>query len=127
METQPFTAHQLFHLKPATLERRIQAFYDESGDGTTVIKLVRLLQIRDALGTEDLETPCLTLVRTLYIDHPTRSMKRYFYYFQAYFSVVEWVALVQSFFAKLPYFLLWKKIQTVEAVCELMAHAFTVP
>ncbi|MGO3728802.1 MAG: hypothetical protein ACTJHK_07535 [Enterococcus viikkiensis] len=127
MKTHPFTAQQLFRLKPITLERRIQAFYDESGDGTTVIKLVRLLQIRDRIGTEDLGMPCLTLVRTLYIAHPTRTMKRYVYYFQAYFSAEEWAYLVQSFFAELPYFLLWKKIQTVKAVCQLMPYAFTVP
>lgn len=127
METHPFTAYQLFHLKPATLEKRIQMFYDESGDRTTVIKLVRLLQIRDVLGTEDLEKPCLTLVRTLYINHPTRSMKRYFYYFHTYFSAAEWKTLVQSFFPELPVFLLWKKIQTVEAVCKFVTAVFTVP
>ncbi len=86
MQKHPFTISQMFRLKQKTLEKRITAYYQTSSDAATVIKLVRLLQIRGELSTEAIDTPCFELIRTLYIQQPGRKMKRYFFYFQAYFS-----------------------------------------
>ncbi|MGO3727303.1 MAG: hypothetical protein ACTJFI_00125 [Enterococcus viikkiensis] len=127
MQEQPFTAKQLFSLKPQTLEKRITLYYQVSKNKNCVIKLVRVLQIRDQLGTEALETPCRELIRTLYIDAPTSSMRRYFYYFRAYFSVAEWALLLLQMFSQHPVFRHWKQVVRIQKIYRERRYYGTVP
>ena len=126
MQEHPFTAKQLFSLKPQTLEKRITLYYQVSKNKNCVIKLVRVLQIRDQLGTEALKTPCRELIRTLYIDAPTSSMKRYFYYFREYFSLAEWALLLLHIFSKQPVFRNWKTV-IIQKIYREIRYYGTVP
>lgn len=102
MQQQPFTPRQLFQLKPKTLEKRFAAYYAVSGDQDTVIKLVRVLQIRQILKGEADSKPCDELIRILYLTNATKTMKRYCYYFCDYFTTAEWQELLLRLFVALP-------------------------
>lgn len=126
MQKHPFTIYQLFHLKQKTLEKRIAAYYQASNDAKTVIKLIRLLQIRGELGTEAIDTPCFELIRTLYIQQTSRHLKRYFFYFRTYFSQAEWETLLLRFFPEIPAIKVWRESLTL-TLCTVVFHQFTVP
>lgn len=102
MLQQPFTPRQMFRLKPKTLEKRITAYYTLSGDQDNVIKLVRVLQIRQVLGKEEVSKPCDELIRRLYLNGATEAMKRYCYYFYDYFTEAEWKEILSRLFVVLP-------------------------
>lgn len=127
MPRHPFTAYQLFRTKQENIEPQIIDYYRESHDGETVIKLVRLLQIRDVLGTETLDRPCLSLVRSLYIHPVSESMRRYFFYFHAYFSEKEWACLLLPLFQVMPQFQEIRAIYDRSVLLMRVSDQFTVP
>lgn len=97
---QPFTARQLFNSKVEKLEKRITEYYQHTQEIGTVIKLTRVLQIRAAIGMEEISQPCYTLVRQLFqIGGKSAVLKRYAYYFAEYFSAVEWAEVIDHLFA----------------------------
>lgn len=127
MQRHPFTMYTIFRSKQVNLERRITKYYRESHDGDTVIKLVRLMQIRDVLCVVSIDKPCFKLVRSLYLNHQTETLKKYFFYFRAYFSKQKWACLVLLFYPELPKYGALRVLQRAGMIWAAAVHRFTVP
>ncbi len=94
MEDLSLNHYQLFHLKVATLENRITWYYQLTQNSTTTIKYILALRVRYQLGAKEFAYVLKDLVRYLFMNtKATRTMKRFFYYFQDYFLAPEWRAL----------------------------------
>ena len=128
MQQHPFTMRQMFRLKPKTLDKRITVYYLVSREAICTLKLIRLLQIRNDLGTEVIDQPCRELARRLYLACPvTRGMKRYVYYFRTYFSESEWQEVLLRIFPVFPLLDVWKLQQAVTLLQIVQKACFTVP
>ncbi len=90
----PFSANQMFNLKRETLEERIMEYYQETQNSTMTIKLLLTLRVRYQLGSEEFALVLKELVHYLFTrTRATRTMKRFFYYFQDYFDAPKWQKL----------------------------------
>lgn len=129
MQRHPFTARQMFQLQIKTLEKRIENYYCATADTGCVIKLARLLQIRRTLGTEAFQNPCEGLIRKLYLTETKRpvEMKRYLYYFRAYFSNEEWALLLLVFFPEVSLKQTRKVLTLLQQLFLLPNYRYTVP
>lgn len=91
MAEQPFTPHQLFHLKREKLEEQIWTFYQETRDSTTTIQLLLATKVRAQLGKKNFNQFLKELVKYLFAKATiNRTLRRYFYYFREYFDEQEW-------------------------------------
>ena len=97
---EPLLTHQqIFTLKPETLEARIMTFYQETQNSSLTIKYIMALRIRFRLGAQEFANILSDLVRYLFMNtKATRTMKRFFYYFQDYFAAPEWKRLTMRVF-----------------------------
>lgn len=97
---EPLLTHQqVFTLKATTLEKRILTYYQETQNSSTTIKYILALRVRYQLGAEEFSQILGDLVRYLFLNtKATRTMKRFFYYFQDYFRTSEWRRLSQRLF-----------------------------
>ena len=95
MKKQPFTHQQLCGLKKATLEKRILSYYNLSGDSETTIQYLMTLLIRKQLGDDEFELVLSDLVHHLFKERKvTKTLKKFFFYFQEYFPSKEWKYLL---------------------------------
>ena len=93
------THQQIFTLKPETLETRIMTYYQETQNSSLTIKYIMALRIRFRLGAQEFANILSDLVRYLFMNtKATRTMKRFFYYFQDYFAAPEWKRLTMRVF-----------------------------
>lgn len=93
-----FTWQQLFRLQFKTLEKRIQNHFEAYQEPLYIVKVVRVLQIRNFVSetVTDL-TPCHSLIREIYFTQELEDkLLEYLSYFQAYFTKQEWSLLWQS-------------------------------
>ena len=94
MNEQLLTYNQTFSLKPETLEKRIMEYYQETQNSSLTIKYILALRVRFKLGAQEFAHILEDLVRYLFMNtKATRTMKRFFYYFQDYFMDSEWKRL----------------------------------
>ncbi|MBO0409582.1 hypothetical protein JZO77_07785 [Enterococcus hulanensis] len=99
MNEQLLTCRQLFNLKPKTLEKRISEYYYETQNSSLTIKYILTLRVRWQLGAKEFQHILKDLVRDIFMHtKATRTMKRFFYYFQDYFMAPEWRALTSKVF-----------------------------
>ncbi|MGM0165084.1 hypothetical protein IGI39_000025 [Enterococcus sp. AZ135] len=91
MYEQLLSCRQLFNLTPKTLEKRITEYYLESQNSSLTIKYIIALRVRYQLGAEEFAFILKDLIREIFMNtKATRTMKRFFYYFQDYFMAPEW-------------------------------------
>lgn len=101
MYVQPLSFRQLFNLKPKTLERRITNFYNETQNSNITIQYILAIKARNQLGAAEFKYFLKDLVRDLFMNtKATRSMKRFFHYFEDYFMAPEWKTLSSKVFPK---------------------------
>lgn len=94
MNEQLLSHQQIFSLKPKTLEKRIMEYYQETQNSSLTIKYILALRVRSQLGAQEFTHILQDLVRYLFMNtKATRTMKRFFYYFQDYFMESEWKRL----------------------------------
>lgn len=94
MNEQLLSHQKLFSLKPETLEKRIIEQYQETQNSSLTIKYILALQVRFKLGAQEFAHILKDLVRYLFMNtKATRTMKRFFYYFEDYFMESEWKQL----------------------------------
>lgn len=94
MNEQLLSCRQLFNLKPKTLETRITNFYNQTQNSSLTIQYILTLRVRYQLGAQEFAHILKDLVRYLFMNtKATRTMKRFFYYFQDYFMAPEWRSL----------------------------------
>ena len=99
MIDQTLTYRQLFNLRPTTLEKRIKEYYYTTQNSSLTIKYILTLRIRHQLGAEEFALILKDLVHEIFMStKATRTMKRFFYYFQDYFMAPEWKALKLKLF-----------------------------
>lgn len=99
MNEQLLTCQQAFSLKPETLEKRIMEFYQETQNSSLTIKYILALRVRFKLGAQEFAHILEDLVRYLFMNtKATRTMKRFFYFFQDYFMESEWKRLTLQVF-----------------------------
>lgn len=90
MNEQLLSCRQLFNLKPKTLETRITNFYNQTQNSSLTIQYILTLRVRYQLGAQEFAHILKDLVRYLFMNtKATRTMKRFFYYFQDYFMAPE--------------------------------------
>ncbi|MBO0410667.1 hypothetical protein JZO77_11550 [Enterococcus hulanensis] len=112
MTNSPFTANQIFTLKRKTLEKRMMTYYEETGDEESIIKYLIALQVRDELGIADFSFFHQDLVRHIFFNtKSTRALRRYYKYFEEYFTEKEWRSLTSRLFSALTF--VSKKIKTL--------------
>lgn len=86
-----FTTQQIFLLKPKTLQKRIDGYYEDTRDVNSTIQYLIALQVRDELGDEGFSFFMKDLVQKLLLQTKTsRILRRYYFYFKDYFSSNEW-------------------------------------
>lgn len=86
-----FTTQQIFSLKPKTLQKRIEDYYEDTRDVNSTIQYLVALQVRDELGDEGFSFFMKGLVYKLLLQTKTsRILRRYYFYFKDYFSSNEW-------------------------------------
>lgn len=94
MNEQLLSHQQVFSLKPQTLEKRIMEYYQETQNSSLTLKYILALRVRGQLGAQESAPILQDLVRYLFMNtKATRTMKRFFYYFQDYFMESEWKRL----------------------------------
>lgn len=94
MNEQLLSHQQVFSLKPQTLEKRIMEYYQETQNSSLTLKYILALRVRGQLGAQEFTPIFQDLVRYLFMNtKATRTMKRFFYYFQDYFMESEWKRL----------------------------------
>ncbi|MGM0165872.1 hypothetical protein IGI39_000826 [Enterococcus sp. AZ135] len=94
MNDQLLSCRQLFNLTPKILEKRITEYYLESQNSSLTIKYIIALRVRYQLGAEEFAFILKDLIREIFMNtKATRTMKRFFYYFQDYFMAPEWRTL----------------------------------
>ncbi len=99
MNEQPLTCRQLFNLKSTTLEKRITTYYYQTQNSSLTIKYILALRVRFQLGAEEFAFILKDLVRDIFMHtKATRTMKRFFYYFQDYFMTPVWRSLTSKVF-----------------------------
>ena len=99
MNEQLLTCEQTFSLKPETLEKRIMEYYQETQNSSLTIKYVLALRVRFKLGAQEFAHILEDLVRYLFMNtKATRTMKRFFYFFEDYFQASEWKRLTLKVF-----------------------------
>ncbi|MGP5429067.1 hypothetical protein ACTXNW_06405 [Enterococcus malodoratus] len=99
MNEQTLSHRQLFNLKSKTLEKRITDYYDKTQNSSLTIKYILTLRVRYQLGAEEFAHFLKDLVRKIFMNtKATRTMKRFFHYFQDYFMAPEWRTLSSKVF-----------------------------
>jgi len=99
MNEQLLTCEQTFSLKPETLEKRIMEYYQETQNSSLTIKYILALRVRFKLGAQEFAHILEDLVRYLFMNtKATRTMKRFFYFFEDYFQSSEWKRLTLRVF-----------------------------
>ncbi|MGG5372199.1 hypothetical protein [Enterococcus sp. AZ196] len=99
MNEQTLSCRQLFNLTPKTLEKRITEYYYQTQNSSLTIKYILTLRVRFQLGAEEFAFILKDLVREIFMNtKATRTMKRFFYYFQDYFMAPEWRSLAARVF-----------------------------
>lgn len=99
MNEQLLTCEQIFSLKPETLEKRIMEYYQETQNSSLTIKYILALRVRFKLGAQEFAHILEDLVRYLLMNtKATRTMKRFFYFFEDYFQASEWKRLTLRVF-----------------------------
>ena len=94
MQIQPLSFRQLINLKPKTLETRITNFYQATQNSSVTIQYILTLKVRNQLGAKEFDHFLKDLVRELFMNtKATRTMKRFFHYFEDYFIAPEWKTL----------------------------------
>lgn len=94
MNEQLLSHQQVFSLKPQTLEKRIMEYYQETQNSSLTLKYILALRVRGQLGAQEFAPILQDIVRYLFMNtKATRTMKRFFYYFQDYFMESEWKRL----------------------------------
>lgn len=95
-----FTPEQLFSLKPKTIEKRMNHYYQDTRDAKSTIQFLVALQVRDEIGGEDFSFFMKELVRRIFLKSKTsRTLRRYHVYFKEYFSSKEWKLVYLHLFA----------------------------
>lgn len=99
MNEQLLTCEQIFSLKPEILEKRIMEYYQETQNSSLTIKYILALRVRFKLGAQEFAHILEDLVRYLLMNtKATRTMKRFFYFFEDYFQASEWKRLTLRVF-----------------------------
>ncbi|MGM0303885.1 hypothetical protein IGI66_003550 [Enterococcus sp. AZ048] len=88
------THRQLFSMTPKNLEKRISEHYYQTQNSNLTIQYALALRVRCTLGAQEFKHILRDLIRELFLTtKATRTMKRFFYYFQDYFMAPEWRSL----------------------------------
>ena len=88
------THRQLFSMTPKNLEKRISEHYYKTQNSSLTIQYALALRVRCTLGAQEFKHILRDLIRELFLTtKATRTMKRFFYYFQDYFMAPEWRSL----------------------------------
>ena len=92
---EPLLTHrQLFSMTPKNLEKRISEHYYKTQNSSLTIQYALALRVRCTLGAQEFKNILRELIRELFLTtKATRTMKRFFYYFQDYFMAPEWQSL----------------------------------
>lgn len=99
MDEQLLTYKQAFSLKSETLERRIMEYYQETQNSSLTIKYILALRVHFKLGVQEFAHILVDIVRSLFMNtKATRTMKRFFYFFEDYFQATEWKRLTLKVF-----------------------------
>lgn len=97
---EPILTHrQLFSMTPKHLEERITEQYSRTQNSSLTIQYALALRVRCTLGAQEFRYILRDLIRELFLTtKATRTMKRFFYYFQDYFMAPEWHSLQRRVF-----------------------------
>lgn len=99
-QIKPLGQRQLFSMKRASLETRINEYYAATQNSSRVIECLVAVMVRNALVFNDFSFICSALVQELFLTaEPNETTRRYMLFFKPYFKKSgDWAKVVSRFF-----------------------------
>ncbi|MGM0300930.1 hypothetical protein IGI66_000513 [Enterococcus sp. AZ048] len=100
MDVKKLGTRQLFLMKRESLEKKIVTYYEQSGNGDSVIEYLVAVMVRNALNlTGAFSFLCKDLLRDLFLTvEPTDTLRLFLPFFKEYFESKEWDGLIKQYF-----------------------------
>ncbi|MGG5369051.1 hypothetical protein [Enterococcus sp. AZ196] len=90
---------QLFCLKRKTIEKRVNEYFQLTGDIKEVLEILLVLQVREELTEDDFSLMLKGLVRHIFLKmKSSRLLRRFYIFFEEYFDSKEWKLLSLKLF-----------------------------
>ncbi|MBO0450669.1 hypothetical protein [Candidatus Enterococcus murrayae] len=90
---------QLFCLKRKTIEKRVNEYFQLTGDIKEVLEILLVLQVREELTEDDFSLMLKGLVRHIFLKmKSSRLLRRFYIFFEEYFDSKEWKILSLKLF-----------------------------
>ena len=100
MDVKKLGTRQLFLMKRESLEKKIETYYEQSGDADSVIEYLVAVMVRNALNlTGAFSFLCKDLLRDFFLTvEPTDTLRLFLPFFKEYFESKEWEGLIKQYF-----------------------------
>lgn len=99
MEIKKLQQRQLFCTKRETVEKKVVQYFEKTQDADSVVEYAIALMVRHALVLGDFSLLFQDVIREIYSHaRPSNTLKKFFPYFQSYFSDSEWQQIIKRLF-----------------------------
>ncbi|MGL9727695.1 hypothetical protein [Enterococcus sp. DIV0756] len=99
MSVKKLSSRQIFGVKRESVERRIEAYFEETNDGKTVVQYAFALLLRNALSVTDFSGMLATIIQQIFLSsQPDDTLCSLAPFFKSYFSGGEWENVVTRLF-----------------------------
>lgn len=95
------TSRQIFGMKRATVEARIEKYYDETKDATVVIQYAFALLLRNALSVNDFSGMLEAVIHEILLrSNPNDTIRRLAPFFKNYFKSSDWERVIERVYKR---------------------------
>lgn len=99
MSVKKLSSRQIFGVKRESVEKRIEAYFEETNDGKTVVQYAFALLLRNALSVNDFSGMLATIIQQIFLSsQPDDTLRSLAPFFKSYFSGGEWEKVVTRLF-----------------------------
>lgn len=99
MSVKKLSSRQIFGVKRESVEKRIEAYFEETNDAKTVVQYAFALLLRNALSVSDFSGMLATIIQQIFLSsQPDDTMCSLAPFFKSYFSGGEWENVVTRLF-----------------------------
>lgn len=99
MSVKKLSSRQIFGVKKESVEKRIEAYFEETNDGKTVVQYAFALLLRNALSVTDFSGMLATIIQQIFLSSQSDdTLCSLAPFFKNYFSGGEWEKVVTRLF-----------------------------
>lgn len=99
MAVQKLNQRQIFGMKRNTLESRIESYFAETGDFSSVLQYLIAIFVRNRLTIGDYSLMCAEAVQQIFLNtEPCAELRQFLPFFQSYFKIEEYQKIITSLF-----------------------------